>query len=300
MRSIEYHKVLVSKSRDYKNTLHRQFSEYQKAFIEKLRGLCTSEPKLYWSLLKKGCDKSKNVVQKVALGVFVNHFKELNMVVNEVDVELPDNIPEYNYVINSDISEKEVNDAIRSLKNNKACGNDLILNEFLKNASGKLMPVFVKVFNIVFHRGIVPNSWSEGYICPIYKNKGDPNNVDNYRGITILSCYGKLFTCIFNNWLFDYLESLGLLCEEQARFRKGYGTIDHIFNLKCLIDLYLFRRQKLYCAFIDYRKAFDSVNMVLLWQKLLRTGIDGKILNVIQNLYKSAKSCVRDGDTYSK
>jgi hypothetical protein len=162
------------------------------------------------------------------------------------------------------------------------------------------MPVFVKVFNIVFHRGIVPNSWSEGYICPIYKNKGDPNNVDNYRGITILSCYGKLFTCIFNNWLFDYLESLGLLCEEQARFRKGYGTIDHIFNLKCLIDLYLFRRQKLYCAFIDYRKAFDSVNMVLLWQKLLRTGIDGKILNVIQNLYKSAKSCVRDGDTYSK
>ena len=171
MRSIEINKVLVSKSRDYKNTLHRQFSEYQKAFIEKLRGLCTSEPKLYWSLLKKGCDKSKNVVQKVALGVFVNHFKELNMVVNEVDVELPDNIPEYNYVINSDISEKEVNDAIRSLKNNKACGNDLILNEFLKNASGKLMPVFVKVFNIVFHRGIVPNSWSEGYICPIYKTK---------------------------------------------------------------------------------------------------------------------------------
>jgi hypothetical protein len=300
VRSIEINKVLVSKSRDYKNTLHRQFSEYQKAFIEKLRGLHTSDPKLYWSLLNKGCDKSKNVVQKVALGVFFNHFKELNMVVNEVDVELPDNIPEYNYVINSDISEKEVNDAIRSLKNNKACGNDLILNEFLKNASGKLMPVFVEVFNIVFHRGIVPNSWSEGYICPIYKNKGDPNNVDNYRGITILSCYGKLFTCIFNNWLFDYLESLGLLCEEQARFRKGYGTIDHIFNLKCLIDLYLFRRQKLYCAFIDYRKAFDSVNMVLLWQKLLRTGIDGKILNVIQNLYKSAKSCVRDGDTYSK
>jgi hypothetical protein len=52
VRSIEYHKVLVSKSRDYKNTLHRQFSEYQKAFIEKLRGLRTSDPKLYWSLLK--------------------------------------------------------------------------------------------------------------------------------------------------------------------------------------------------------------------------------------------------------
>ena len=211
--------------------MHRQFSEYQKAFIEKLRGLCTSEPKLYWSLLKKGCDKSKNVVQKVALGVFVNHFKELNMVVNEVDVELPDNIPEYNYVINSDISEKEVNDAIRSLKHNKACGNDLILNEFLRNASGKLMPVFVKIFNIVVHSGIVPNSWSEGYICPIYKNKGDPSNVDNYRGI---SCYGKLFICILNNRLFNYLESLGLLwskkklpCPKDTMLRQIIWSTTH-------------------------------------------------------------------------
>lgn len=45
--------------------------------------------------------------------------------------------------------------------------------------------------------------------------------------ITIQYCYGKLFTCtcIPNNRLFNYLESLGLLCEEQAGFRKGYGTI---------------------------------------------------------------------------
>jgi hypothetical protein len=74
----------------------------------------------------------------------------------------------------------------------------------------------VKIFNIVFASGIIPDFWSESYICPIYKNKGDPKNPDNYRGITILSCFGKLFTCILNNRLFNYLESLGLLCEEQA------------------------------------------------------------------------------------
>ena len=53
---------------------------------------------------------------------------------------------------------------------------------------------------------------------------------------------------------------MNLLCEEQAGFRKKYGTTDHIFNLKCIIDLYLFRGKKLFCAFIDYKKAFDSVN----------------------------------------
>ena len=70
---------------------------------------------------------------------------------------------------------------------------------------------------------------------------------------------------------------------------KGMTLLTVFFNLKCLIDLYLFRRQNLYCAFVDYRKAFDSVNRVLLWQKMLRNGIDGKLLTVLQNLYQNAK-----------
>ena len=170
------------------------------------------------------------------------------------------------------------------MKNNKACGSDLILNDFLKHATVKLMPVFVRIFNIAFHSGIVPDSWSEGYICPIYKNKGNLNDVDNYRGITILSCYGKLFTCILNNRLHTYLENSGLMCKEQAGFRKGYSTTDHIFILKCLIDLYLHRGRKLYCVFVDYRKAFDSVRRVCLWQKLLKCTIDGKMFKIIKSL----------------
>jgi hypothetical protein len=49
------------------------------------------------------------------------------------------------------------------LKNNKACGGDMILNEFLKHAADKLMPVFVKIFNIIFESGIVPDSWAKQY-----------------------------------------------------------------------------------------------------------------------------------------
>lgn len=103
----------------------------------------------------------------------------------------------------------------------------------------------MKIFNTIFESGIVPETLSQDYICHIFKNKGDPADAGNYRGITILSCFGKLFTCILNNRLFKYLEGLGLLCEEQAGFIKGYSTVDHIFNLKYLIDLYLFRREKL-------------------------------------------------------
>ena len=77
--------------------------------------------------------------------------------------------------------------------------------------------------------------------------------------------------------------------EEQAGFRKSYNTLDHIFNMKCLIDLYLFKKQKLFCAF----KAFDSIDRIALWQKLLDRNIDGKVLVIIRNMYQQAKLCVR-------
>ena len=133
-----------------------------------------------------------------------------------------------------------------------------------------MLPIYCKLFNLILNTGIIPEAWSKGTILPIYKNKGDINDPDNYRGITILSCFGKLFTAVLNKRLNDHLESTGLLIEEQAGFRKHYSTADHIFSLKMLIDFYLNKKKRLYCAFIDYRKAFDSVNRVALWRKLLK------------------------------
>ena len=114
-----------------------------------------------------------------------------------------------------------------------------------------MLKFFTTFFNLVFSTGIIPDEWSQGMISPIYKNKGDKTSPDNYRRITILSCFGKHFTAVSYNRLNNYSESMNMLCEEQAGFRKKYGTTDHIFNLKCIIDLYVFRGKKLYCAFID-------------------------------------------------
>ena len=112
----------------------------------------------------------------------------------------------------------------------------------------------------------------------------------NYRGITILSCMGKLFTSILNKRINNFLETYGILGEEQAGFRKKYGTNDHIFNLNCLVDLFLFKKKNLFCAFIDYKKAFDSVDRTALWYKLSRSFFDGKIFVIIRNMYAQAKS----------
>ena len=102
----------------------------------------------------------------------------------------------------------ETSKAIRDLKLGKAAGHDGILNEYLKNATDIFMPLLIKLFNIIFESGKPPTSWLDGRIRPIFKNKGDSANPDNYRHITILSCFSKLFTSILNNRLTTFLRYL--------------------------------------------------------------------------------------------
>ena len=132
----------------------------------------------------------------------------------------------------------------------------------------------------------------DSIILPLYK-KGDRLNVDNYRGITILSCLGKLFTAFVNERLTKFTDKHGIIGPEQAGFRAGFSTMDHVLAFKLLIDLYLHKKKRLYVAFIDYSKAFDRIDRVCLWDKILSQNVTGKMFQVIFNLYKQAKSCVK-------
>ena len=127
--------------------------------------------------------------------------------------------------------------------------------------------------------------------------QADPNN---YRGITLLSCIGKVFTALLNQRLTRFLDAIGAIGDEQAGFRQGYSTIDHVFTLHSILDMYINTGQRVYCAFIDYRKAFDFVDRVSLWKKMLSLGINGSLLKVIYNLYYGAKSCVKSNGKMSE
>ena len=185
-------------------------------------------------------------------------------------------------------------DCILKLKNNKARGQDIIINEFLKSTKDKMINIYVKLFNLILSTGLIPEQWLTSIIQPIYKSKGEKNDVDNYRAISLLSCFGKMFTAVVNNRLSKFLENSGVLGEEQAGFRKGYSTLAHVFTFKCLLDLYTSKKKRLYCCFVDYRKAFDTIDRTNLWRKLLANDINGRIFKVIHNLYKGAKTCVRE------
>jgi hypothetical protein len=84
------------------------------------------------------------------------------------------------------------------------------------------------------------------------KNKGNKNDPNNYRPITILSCLGKLFTAILNNRLNTYSESFLLLNVNQCGFRKGYSTIDCIYRIHAFFEIIKQKKRNLTCY--DYKQ----------------------------------------------
>ena len=100
-----------------------------------------------------------------------------------------------------------------------------------------MIPIYKQTFNLILDCGIIPESWSVVIIKPIYKNKGDPIKPENYRPITILSCFGKLFTLILNNRLKVYTENHNVMNSCQAGFRHKHSTVDNLFIIKKVSSL---------------------------------------------------------------
>ncbi len=96
-----------------------------------------------------------------------------------------------------------------------------ILNEHIKSIIDIMMPVYIKLFSKVLSTGEVPEDWLVLLIVPIFKQKGSKTDCNNYRGITLLSFLGHLFTSTLNEYLYTFCENNAILKEIQADFRKG-------------------------------------------------------------------------------
>ena len=112
-----------------------------------------------------------------------------------------------------------------------------------------------------------------------------------------MSHVGKLFTSVINTRLLKWCKEYSILTDAQFGFVPGYGTHDAIFALHSIVSKSLRKGKRLYCCFIDFVKAFDSVSHYVLWQKMLKCGISGNLLNLIKSMYSKLKTCVKlDGE----
>ena len=139
------------------------------------------------------------------------------------------------------------------------------------------------IFNQICDSGVYPDSWCNGVIVPIHK-KGDLLNPSNYRGITSVNVIAKIFSLTLRNRLNMWCEERQIFNDGQFGFRDKRSTTDAIFILHSGIQKILSRNSKLYCIFIDYKKAFDTVLRDSLWFKLEQAGVSCKMVTMIKSI----------------
>ena len=172
---------------------------------------------------------------------------------------------------------------MKTQKIGKAAGFDGVPDEILKLAKNALSALLTNLFITMFDISYFPAAWATGIIRSIIKG-GIKNNPGNYRGISLLGCISKIFTGIIDKRLVNWTEKRKLFGYSQAGFREGKGTVDHIFVLRALAERYLSRKRgKFYCCFVDFSKAFDTVNRKYLIYCLIQNGLHGKLLKIIRS-----------------
>ena len=129
--------------------------------------------------------------------------------------------------------------------------------------------------------------WSKAIIIPIFK-KGNINNTDQNREISLLSLISKCYTSVLDKRLVSWAEENGKFSDTQAGFRQGLSvemlstTTNHIFTLKDIVENCLSKRGgKLYTCFVDLNKALYSVQREPLFHILRQNGLSGKFLKAL-------------------
>ena len=149
----------------------------------------------------------------------------------------------------------ELDAAIKQMSNNKACGIDGITTEYLKIPG--ISAVLLPIINKVLESCTAPAEWRTNIIVPVPK-KGDLTKYDNYRGISLMSIVGKVYNRILLNRLQRFIDPL--LDHTQNGFRRGRATTGHILALRRIIEEYDRHGKHSILTFIDFKKAFDSIN----------------------------------------
>ncbi|KAL9969651.1 hypothetical protein ACROYT_G021888 [Oculina patagonica] len=286
----------------YKKLVKQMHKRYKNQLLNEINALNSNQSGDFWKLINK-IRKNETVEESsdISSEDWIKHFQ--NLLYDKAQESHSENVTSPNNpdqtttktdeILDAPITAKEIHDQISKLKNKKASGTDAILNEMIKHGRYYLMPSLERIFNDIIENGTFPTEWNIGVIKPIYKQKGDKKSPANYRGITLTSCLGKLFTSILQNRLNKFIEQHDVLNPEQFGFRPNSRTTDSLFIFQQLLHKYTKQHKKLYVGFIDYEKAFDSVWQSGMIHKLQTYGIQGKFLNVIKSMYSSIRSCVK-------
>nr|KAG5695304.1 hypothetical protein BaRGS_028239 [Batillaria attramentaria] len=181
------------------------------------------------------------------------------------------------------IQKLEVRKEKKTALNTSRTGPDEIPAEAIKADTETAVNMLHSLFSKIWEKEEVPAQWKEGIVIKLPK-KGDLRDCSNYRGIMLLSVPGKVLNRILLERMREAVDPM--LRDQQAGFRRNRSCADQIASLRIIVEQSLEWNSPLYINFIDYEKAFDSVDREALWKLLRHYGVPGKIISLIQCTYQ--------------
>ena len=188
-------------------------------------------------------------------------------------------------IINDNFTVTEISDIIDKLKNNKSPGFDLIPVEFIKTCKPELLSLITDILNYIINSRDFPDIWAEGIRTSVSKNDRITDE-NNYRSVTVLSVFTKIFEMAVNNRLNFVSTAYDTAGRFNGGFTQGSWRSDNIFILQGLIERLNILGKPIFMCMVDFCKAFDLVNRYILFFKLIKSGVHGKVIDTLRSLYK--------------
>ena len=190
----------------------------------------------------------------------------------------------------------DLNNFILGLNNNKST---YYSPKVLKSVMNSISPTILKLFNRCYNDGFFPYDLKTAKVLPFFKKKGDINEISNYRPISLLSIFSKLFEKLVHKRLYSYFDENNIITENQYGFRALHSTSHALIN--ATENLYKSLDNDLHTLgiFIDFSKAFDTVDHSILCSKLEHYGINGNMLKLISNYLSGRDQYVSYGNKNS-
>ncbi|MCG7883757.1 MAG: reverse transcriptase family protein [Candidatus Thiodiazotropha endolucinida] len=292
------------KARNDVTTLLRKLKrEYFTSLAEKLKtsNLSSSD---YWKTLKSFIKPTtnssippifndgsyvsdNNKKAKLLNDFFVNQTNLDDANATLPNVLLSDRVSLDNIIFSPD----EVKSVLQTLKLGKSSGPDNINNRILKELAYPISKPLSDLFNYSLSRGSFPDTWKQANVSPLYK-KDDPSLVSNYRPISLLSAVGKTMEKIVHKHIFNYFEDNNIITCLQSGFVPGDSTVNQLVDIYNTFCKALDDGLEVRAIFCDISKAFDRVWHKGLLFKLKRAGINGLLLDWLEDYLSDRKQRV--------
>jgi len=184
----------------------------------------------------------------------------------------------------------DVRTIINRMKN-KSCDLNSVPIYIYKTCVQVLSPVIASLFNLSVSAGMFPSSLKTARVIPIFKS-GEPTFTSNYRPISTLPILSKIFEKLMHKQLLSFLSCNNILSPCQFGFRSNSSTSDAILEFLDNAANILDRKNSLLTVFLDFSKAFDTVNHKILLDKLCHVGVRGMVLEWFRSYLSGRKQYV--------